>query len=118
MKQEIQNRRQTGSHYEQEAACFLEKQGFKILERNYRSSQGEIDIIAREGKYLVFVEVKYRKNRGWGYPEESVHKRKQQKIRCTASYYLYCHYYSEETPCRFDVVSIAGKEFMLIRDAF
>ncbi|MBQ2250778.1 MAG: YraN family protein, partial [Lachnospiraceae bacterium] len=56
------NKRTTGSHYEQQVAAFLQKQGFEILEMNFRCKSGEIDIIARDGSYLVFVEVKYRRS--------------------------------------------------------
>ena len=113
-----QNKRKTGSHYEEVAAAYLKRQGYEILERNYRDRLGEIDIIAMEGRYLAFVEVKYRKNLKSGYPEEAVSRQKQQRIRHTASYYLYRHGYGEETPCRFDVVSIAGDDISLFRDAF
>ncbi len=58
-----QNKRQTGAAYEEQAARFLLEQGYQILERNYRCRQGEIDVIARDGSYLVFVEVKYRSSR-------------------------------------------------------
>lgn len=115
---QAQNRRKVGGRYEDLAADYLTRQGYEILERNYRDRLGEIDIIAREGPYLVFVEVKYRKNLKNGYPEEAVCGRKQQRIRHTASYYLYRHGHGEETPCRFDVVSIAGGEISLFRDAF
>ena len=54
------NKRKTGQEQEVKAACFLKTQGYQILERNYRCKKGEIDLIAREGQYLVFVEVKYR----------------------------------------------------------
>ena len=118
MKQKIPNNRQTGSYYERQAALFLEQPGFQIVEQNYRNRRGEIDIIAREGNYLVFVEVKYRKNQSLGYPEEAVHSQKQHKIRSTACYYLYSRHYHEKTPCRFDVVSIVEEESLLIRDAF
>ncbi len=113
-----QNKRKTGSHYEELAANYLKRQGYEILERNYRDRLGEIDIIAMEGKYLVFAEVKYRRNLKSGYPEEAVSRQKQQRIRHTAAYYLYRHGYDEETPCRFDVVSIAGDNICLFRDAF
>ena len=53
------NKRKTGQEQEVKAACFLKTQGYQILERNYRCKKGEIDLIAREGQYLVFVEVKY-----------------------------------------------------------
>ena len=118
MGQKPQNRRETGSRYEQVAAEYLRGQGYEIVECNFRDRFGEIDLVAREGVYLVFVEVKYRKDAGNGYPEEAVSVPKQKRIRHTASWYLYQHGRSEETPCRFDVVSILGQEITLIRDAF
>jgi putative endonuclease len=113
-----ENRRIIGSRYEEAAAAFLKDQGYEIVERNYRDRQGEIDLIARDGPYLVFVEVKYRKDTGTGYPEEAVHGGKQKKIRRTASYYMYSRGLGEETPCRFDVVAITGSEIRVIRNAF
>lgn len=113
-----ENKRQTGSRYEDIAAAFLEQQGYQILERNYRDRRGEIDIIAKEDGILVFVEVKYRKNNRKGYPEEAVDITKQQHIRHTAQYYLYQKRCSDAVPCRFDVVSVLGDEIRLIRDAF
>ena len=109
-----------GKAYEEQAACYLTEHGFALLEKNFRCRQGEVDLIGLHEDCLVFVEVKYRKDQRSGYPEEAVFARKQQKIRHTASYYLYRHGYGEETPCRFDVVSIAGdeEEILLIKDAF
>lgn len=117
---ESENRRTTGARYEQEAAGYLEQQGLKILERNYRCREGELDLIARDGSYLVFVEVKYRKNTAMGDPAEAVHYHKQQHIQKTARYYLYSHQYAEDTPCRFDVVCILGSsgEIRWIQNAF
>lgn len=121
---EEMNKRAEGSIHEAEAASYLEKNGYQILEHNYRCRQGEIDLIARDGRYLVFVEVKYRKDLGSGYPEEAVDRKKQQRIWQAARYYLYRHRYGEDTPCRFDVVSIigtaggTGEEIRVIRDAF
>ncbi len=112
------NRRKVGKCYEDLAALYLKEQGYEILERNYRDRLGEIDLIAKDGQYLVFVEVKYRRDPKSGYPEEAVGGRKQKKIRHTASYYLYRRGYGEDMPCRFDVVSIAGQEISLIKDAF
>ena len=56
----MQNKRRTGGCYEAAAAVYLEKQGLVILRKNYRCRSGEIDLIARDGRYLVFIEVKYR----------------------------------------------------------
>ncbi len=114
----MDNKRETGSYYEEKAAAFLQKKGYEILEKNYRNRSGEIDLIARDGGYLVFVEVKYRSDLRNGWPEEAVDARKQMKIRQTARYYLYSHGYTEETPCRFDVAAILGEEIRLIKNAF
>ena len=114
----MENKRAIGSRYEAEAAAFLKGLGYEILEQNYRDRRGEIDLVAREGRYLVFVEVKYRKDNRCGHPEEAVAERKQQRIRHTAEYYLYKHHYGEDTACRFDVVSIDGEKMRVIRNAF
>ena len=76
----MQNRRQIGTEEEALAAVFLKAQGYEILEQNFRCRLGEIDIIARDGSALVFIEVKYRRNAAYGTPAEAVNLRKQQKI--------------------------------------
>ena len=112
------NKRKTGQEQEVKAACFLKTQGYQILERNYRCKKGEIDLIAREGQYLVFVEVKYRKDDKKGYPAQAVDQRKQQKIRKSAMIYLKKNHLSFEQPIRFDVVEILGKKIRVIKHAF
>lgn len=112
------NKRQIGAEREEQAARFLRQQGFQILERNFRCRQGEVDLVARENGVLVFTEVKYRSGLGCGYPSEAVDFRKQEKIRRTALYYLCRKGLPEDTPCRFDVVSILGDRAELIRNAF
>lgn len=112
------NRRMTGGCYEALAAGYLEGQGLEILERNFRTRTGEIDLIARDGRYLVFVEVKYRRDGAKGDPAEAVDLRKQGRIRGAARYYLYSHGYGEDSPCRFDVVGIMGDQVRWLRDAF
>lgn len=111
------NKRITGSQYEALAARYLNEQGLEVLEQNYRSRQGEIDLIARDGEYLVFIEVKYRKNDSLGFPEEAVAPRKQQRIARTAGYYLYRQGYGD-IPCRFDVIAILGNRIRWIKHAF
>lgn len=111
------NKRNTGKQYESLAAEYLQRQGIVILERNYRNRTGEIDLIGRDGEFLVFVEVKYRRDLRTGDPAEAVTARKQQRIRRTAQYYLYSHRCGN-VPCRFDVVSILGEEIRWIPDAF
>ena len=111
------NRRETGTQYEERAAEYLIAQNYQILERNYRIRSGEIDIIARDGTILVFIEVKYRKNEESGNPLEAVDIRKQKKIINVARYYLYQKKYGD-VPCRFDVIGICGSHIEHIKDAF
>lgn len=112
------NRRKVGAEYEERAAHFLEGQGYRIVERNYHCRLGEIDIVAREGGYLVFVEVKYRFDSAQGYALEAVDTRKQTVIRKVAQQYLLTHRLPMETPCRFDAVGITGKDTVLVKDGF
>jgi len=114
----LKNHREVGNEFEDAAAAYLEKNGYVILERNYRDRLGEIDIIAKNGIELVFVEVKYRRTLEKGDPAEAVHLLKQRKIRNAAKGNLYRHRLGEDIPCRFDVVAILGEEIRLIKDAF
>lgn len=112
------NKRSVGTAYEQQAAAYLKEQGYEIVECNYRCRIGEIDIIAREENYLVFVEVKYRTDAGSGSPKEAVNYKKQRIISKVADYYCMTHGCNMITPCRFDVVAIQGEEVELVRNAF
>lgn len=112
------NKRETGIQYEQAAADFLKCKGYNILKQNYYCRYGEIDIIAEEGGYIVFIEVKYRKNTMSGSPESAVNGIKRQHIRQVALDFLINSYGTEEIPCRFDIVAITGKQIHLIKDAF
>ena len=112
------NKRQTGSRYEETAAAFLTSKGYRVLERNFRCRHGEIDLICRHGRYLVFAEVKYRSGLTMGSPAEAVDARKQERIRRAAAFYLYSHGMGGDVPCRFDVVGILGSDIELIQDAF
>lgn len=112
------NKRQIGTQYESMAVQYLTEAGYHILERNFRCRTGEIDIIARDGAYLVFVEVKYRASAACGSALEAVDYRKQQSILRVAQYYMVSHGYGTQTNCRFDVVAIQGAEITLIQNAF
>ncbi len=114
----MKNTRQIGAYYEELATQYLEEKGYKILERNFYCRQGEIDLVAMDGAYLVFVEVKYRAGRGAGHPLEAVDVRKQNKISRAAVYYCYRHKIPDTRPCRFDVVSILDGEIEHIKNAF
>lgn len=114
----MDNNRKTGSNYEKLAAEYLETQGYQILQMNYRCRMGEIDIIAKEADYLVFIEVKYRSDKSCGMPQEAVGPKKQGIISKVADYYRLTHGCTEATPCRFDVVAICGQKVQLIQNAF
>lgn len=112
------NNRRKGSIREHLAAAYLAEQGLEILEYNYRTARGEIDLVARERDTLVFVEVKYRKDSRMGFPQEAVTRSKQQTIRQTAAVYLAERTEGAGYPCRFDVVAVLGEEITWIRNAF
>ena len=119
----VKNYREVGAVYEEQAVSFLVEQGYQIVERNFFSRLGEIDIIAwspfvQKERYLVFVEVKYRRDVYGGYPEEAVDYRKQKKIIQTAKYYLMAKKFHSVPPCRFDVIAIENKRIRHIIDAF
>ncbi|WP_194609701.1 YraN family protein [Clostridium vitabionis] len=111
-------RRGVGTLWEERAALWLTEKGFRILDRNYYTRRGEIDIVATEGRVLCFVEVKYRRSSGSGDPAEAVTLKKQRRILETAKIWMLVHGFPEETPLRFDVVAILGGNYRLIRDAF
>ena len=94
-----------GQEGEQLAADYLVKKGYSIIERNYRFHRNEIDIIARHGHTLCFVEVKTRLSSAKGHPAEAVTLQKQHEISKAARAYL-AFYCNEECDCRFDVVAI------------
>lgn len=106
---------------EKTAADFLRRQGYTLLEQNYRTPAAEIDIIAREGDCICFVEVKTRTSLKKGLPRESVHRPKQQKIISGATFYLKEKKISNQR-LRFDVVDIIltreTPEITLIKNAF
>lgn len=93
-----------GVEMEEAAARHLRAAGLRIIERNFRSRFGEIDLIARDGNTLVFVEVRFRRNSHFGGAGVSVDRRKQKKLLATASNYL--QYRKLDCPCRFDVIAI------------
>ena len=95
-------RKAIGRAGEDLAAQYLKQQGYTILERNYRLRIGEVDIIARDEEYLVFIEVKTRRSTRFGSPFEAVDARKQQQIVKIAAAYLQ----GKELPVRFDVVAV------------
>ena len=98
-------RKETGALGERLAQDFLKKQGYHIIETNYRCREGEIDIIARDKDYLTFIEVRTKKSLQFGSPEESITPAKKERLRTVAAHYQQTH---DSLPSlwRIDVVAI------------
>ena len=121
-------RRETGAVGERETLAFLEAQGFDVVDVNIRPlegmARGEIDVIAWDGEYLVFIEVKTRRTEigAQGSPAEAVDPRKRKQLTKLALAYIARHNL-DDVPCRFDVVAVVRRPncpfaFTLLRDAF
>jgi putative endonuclease len=114
-------RQQFGQRGEELAVAHLRKKGYKLIERNYRTRAGEIDIIAKHKGRIVFIEVKTRRTGRYGDPKSAVTLKKQRKISMVALTYLK-KYHTLQTPARFDVVTVrstdAGDAIDIIPNAF
>lgn len=103
------NNREIGLYGENIAKEYLNNNGFNVVEMNYRTKLGEIDIIAKDKENIVFVEVKSRKNLNYGYPAEAVNAKKQNKITSVANFYLLTNnLYKKKV--RFDVIEVYLKD--------
>ena len=115
------SKQHVGQAGEKAAAALLRREGFRIIERNFRTPLGEIDVIAEEDDVLCFIEVKTRKSGAYGVPAEVITPRKQHQIAKVAAVYM-SRNYPEGRTCRFDVVTVTEKNDLpvagLIRDAF
>jgi putative endonuclease len=111
-----------GARGEQIAVAYLTDTGLRVLDRNWRCREGEIDLVARDGEALVFCEVKARRGLGYGHPAEAVTPAKRRRIRVLAQRWLAAH--DEHAPeVRFDVVGVlvrtgAPAEVTHLRGAF
>ncbi|HZK23929.1 MAG TPA: YraN family protein [Oscillospiraceae bacterium] len=108
-----------GRRGEELAAAYLTKHGYQVLVQNWRCERGELDLVARDGQLLVFIEVKTRRSQRHGTPAEAVDARKQEKIRHLALQYI--HLTGNTAPAyRFDVVTVDGvsEQVTLIKNAF
>ncbi len=99
------NKRERGTEGEILAANYIEDKGYEIIKRNYRCPIGEIDLIARDGECLVFIEVRCRWSRLFGTPEESITKKKRERLAKIAQYYL-SKELCREVLCRFDFIGM------------
>lgn len=112
------NKRSIGSSKEQLACAYLQRNGVQILEQNFRNRQGEIDLIGRDGKHLVFFEVKYRRNLQCGGALAAVDYKKQRQICKVADYYRCMHGIGDNCWIRYDVIAIEDEEITWIKNAF
>lgn len=114
-------RKNRGARGEERAAGFLREKGYRILERNYRCPLGEMDLIARDGKTVAFVEVKTRSSERFGPPQAAIGEQKQRRMTAIALYYLKAKGLLGG-PARFDVVAVSldgGRETVtLYKNAF
>jgi putative endonuclease len=116
--------REQGEATEKLAAQYLKEQGLKLLDKNFHSRFGELDLVMLDNENLVFVEVRYRRSNNFGSGAETITASKQSKLMKTASVYLQQHAKMNKYPARFDVVSISGSvetgklEFNWIENAF
>ena len=111
------NNRKIGELFEDKACDQLVDMGYEIIARNYRCTFGEIDIIAKDRKYVVFCEVKYRKSSRYGYAYEAVNFAKQQRIRKIAMHYLLQNKWMGVS-CRFDIIGFDNEAFSHFKNAF
>jgi putative endonuclease len=109
-----------GKDAETRAWHYLQARGLQLLQRNYRSKRGEIDLVMQDTDSLVFVEVRYRRQSQFGSALESVDRRKQARLIACARHYIQSYPEAASQPCRFDVVSINGSpgEVEWVRNAF
>ncbi|HEX5637876.1 MAG TPA: YraN family protein [Gammaproteobacteria bacterium] len=109
-----------GEAAEQLACAYLQQQGLRLLEKNYRCRQGEIDLVMQQGDSLVFIEVRQRSHARFGGAAASVTTKKQEKLRLTALHYL--QHKAPGANARFDVVAVQGEQTQQhiewIRNAF
>ena len=106
----------SGAAAESAAAALIERAGLEVITRNYRTKAGEIDLIARDGTTLVFIEVRKRANMRFGGAHASIDWRKQQRIVRAAQHYLLG--FRTPPPCRFDAILVEGETVEWLRDAF
>ena len=117
----MSNPRERGEAAERLAENYLRERGLKLIERNFHSRKGEIDLVMRDGGHLIFVEVRFRRNDHFGSAAESITPTKQRRVIDAASYFLQCRRQWRDSPCRFDVQTVSGRsseKIGWIQDAF
>lgn len=108
-----------GLALEQQGARYLAAQGLRLVTSNYHCKAGEIDLIMRDGRTVVFIEVRFRRSGLRGSPVETVTPGKQRRLIRCARHYLMSYQLHDTVPCRFDVLGIEpGDRFTWVRNAF
>lgn len=102
----IKDNNEKGEYAESVASKYLQAQGLKLLKRNFSCKCGEIDLIMQDNEFLVFVEVRYRKQTQFGHPLETINYKKQQKVIKAVQYFLMAQPKYNQFPCRIDAVAI------------
>lgn len=113
------DKRIKGDEKEDLAERYLSARGFELIERNFHCKGGEIDLIMKDGEYLVFIEVRYRENKDFGGALASITPSKQRKIHRAAEYYLLNNFKNSPPPCRIDAIGIEAENTIeWVRNAF
>lgn len=111
-----------GTEFERKAESYLVNCGLRTNCRNYKCRSGEIDIVMHDGDYIVFVEVRFRRNSDYGDPFETITLRKQKRIIRAANHFLAANPHLHDKPCRFDAVGVSNSDghirYDWIKDAF
>ena len=113
----MQNKREVGAEGEDRATKSLKREGYRIIEKNFRSPFGELDIVAEEGGYLVFVEVKKRNSQTFGNSLHAINNAKKKHMIKTAMFYMKTHKCFDRR-VRFDVVGIDSDNVKIVKHAF
>ena len=113
----MDSKQERGAAAERDAAQLLASAGYEIVERNFRCKAGELDIVARDGDVLVFVEVRSRSDDEHGTAPEMIQRTKQRRVIRVARCYLEA-VAPDFDECRFDIVAITADESILLKDAF
>ncbi len=100
--------RSTGTHFEDIALAHVQRDGLRLIARNFNCRYGELDLVMRDREVVVFVEVRYRRSQGYGGALDSVGAGKRERLAKAASLFLQANPALTRHPCRFDVIAISG----------
>ena len=108
------NRRELGNKWEELTEQYLRDKGYKIFNRNYQIRGGEIDIIAQDGEFLVFIEVRYRSDNSYGTPSETVNRKKRSALKKAIRVYIHQNYlYNLQARVDFIGIELKGNGYLI-----